>query len=109
MSNETKPMIDLNEHFKSVVFEKKEDLESETKIFTLQEQMVNYSNEVLGIKVMSVALPLNYNPETKSETEVINWLQNKVKNNHTSAYILASKYGEKLKVKLEKKEPYTNN
>ncbi len=75
MSNETKTMIDLNEHSKSVVFEKKEDLESETKIFTLQEQMVNYSNEVLGIKVMSVALPSNYNPKLRSKKQFTSWFK----------------------------------
>jgi hypothetical protein len=71
--------------------------------------MVNYSNDFLGIKVMSVALPPNYSPVKKTEAQLIDWLQNKVKNNHTKAYLLSLKYGEKLKVKLDQKEPYVNN
>ena len=110
MSNESKPMIiDLNEHFKSIVFEKKEQVSESLQLFTLEEQMVNYSNEVLSIKVMSVALPPNYNPDTKNEEQVVDWLQNSVHNNHISAHILAKKYGEHLEIKLEKKEPYINN
>jgi hypothetical protein len=109
MTNYPKPIIEIDEHFKSVVFEKKVDLAEDNKTFTLEEQMVNYSNEVLGIKVMSVSLPLNYNSEHKSKKEVNNWLQNKIKNNYASAYILASKHGEKLEIKLELKEPYNNN
>ena len=107
MPQNQKPLIDLTEHIGNVIFEKKEDV-STPKIFTLEEQMVNYSNEVLGIKVMSVALPENFNPNPKSETELLDWLQNKIHHRHTPAYRISLKYGEKLKVKLEKKEPYIN-
>ena len=62
--------------------------------------MVNYSNEVLGIKVISVALPPNYNPAPKTEEEVIDWLQNKVQHRNTVAYRLSLKYEEHLKTKL---------
>lgn len=106
--NNQKLTFELTEHIANIVFEKKENV-SETKIFTLEEQMVNYSKEVLGIKVMSVALPKNFSPEPKSETELLDWLQNKINNTHTFTYRIALKYGEKLKVNLEKKEPYNNN
>ena len=106
MSNESNPIVDLENFVGSIVFEKKEQVSESLQTLTLEEQMLNYSNDVLGVKVISVALPLNYSPERKSETEVTNWLQNKVKNNHISAYILARKYGEKLKVRLEQREPY---
>lgn len=109
MSNESNPIVDLDNFVGSIVFEKKEAISESSEIFTLEEQMVNYSNEVLGIKVMSVVLPPNYDPELRKEPQVIDWLQNSVHNNHTSAHILAKKYGEHLEIKLEKKEPYTNN
>ena len=109
MSNESNPIVDLDNFVGSIVFERKEQVSETLQTFTLQEQMLNYSNDVLGIKVTSVALPPNYNPEPKSEIEVTDWLQNSVHNNHTSAHILAKKYGEHLEIKLEKKEPYNNN
>lgn len=108
MSNESNPIVDLDNFVGSIVFEKKEDTSENSENFTLEQKMVNYSNEVLGIKVMSVAIPPNYNPELRNEAQAIEWLQDKVKNKHTSAYILASKYGERLKIKLEQKEPYIN-
>jgi hypothetical protein len=101
------PNFELNEHISNIVFKKKETIE-EPKTHTLEEQMVNYSNEVLGVKVISVALPPNYNPAPKTEEETIDWLQNKVRHRNTIAYRLSLKYGERLKTKLEQKEPYTN-
>ena len=109
MSNESNPIVDLDNFVGSIVFEKKEQVSESLQTLTLEEQMLNYSNEVLGIKVMSVALPPNFNPDTRNEFQLIHWLQNSVHNNHTSAHILAKKYGEHLEIKLEKKEPYTNN
>ena len=87
--------------------EKKQDdliLES----LTLEERMVNYSNDVLGIRVSSVSLPENYNPETRGENEMLNWLQNRIKNKYSSAFNLAKKYEEKLNIKLDQKKPYAN-
>jgi hypothetical protein len=103
MSKEIKtPTFEINKHISDVIFEKKED-STETKIITIEEQMVNYSNEVLGIKVKSVALPLNHSPETKTESQVIHWLRDRIHSRYSTAYELALKYGEKLKVKLDKK------
>ena len=109
MSNESNPIVDLDNFVGSIVFERKEQVTETLQKLTLEEQMVNYSNDVLGIKVISVVLPPNYKPEPKSEIEVTDWLQSKVKNNYISAHILAQKYGEKLKIKLNQKEPYNNN
>jgi hypothetical protein len=109
MAKEIDLTIGFTQHIDNVVFEKKHNLDNEFRVQTLEEEMVNYSNDFLGIKVMSVALPPNYSPAKKTEAQLIDWLQNKVKNNHTKAYLLSLKYGEKLKVKLDQKEPYTNN
>jgi len=107
MLNE-KPTINVNEHVGNIIFDKKEDY-SQPKTFTLEEQVVNYSNEVLGIKVMSVALPPNYTGQPKTEAQVMDWLRNKVHSRHTFSYSIALKYGEKVKIKSEKKQPYNNN
>jgi hypothetical protein len=109
MSDESNPIVDLENFVGSIVFERKEQVSESLQTLTLEEQMLYNSNEVLGIKVMSVVLPPNYDPELRKEPQITEWLQNKVKNNHISAHILALKYGEKLKVKLEQKEPYNNN
>lgn len=92
----------IKKQFKDVFFEKKEDNPTPVQTFSLEQQMVNYSNEVLGIKVMSVALPPNYNPELRNEEQVIDWLKNSVKNKNTSAYLLAKKYDESLKIEFTK-------
>jgi hypothetical protein len=104
----TKPTLEISEHVGNIMFEKKETI-TETKIFTLEEQMTNYSNEVAGIKVTSVSLPPNYDPTPKTETQLLNWLENKLNHRNTFAYRMSLKYGEKLMVKLEKKEPYNKN
>jgi len=103
MSNESNPIEDLQNFVESIVFEKKEKVTESIRKLTLEEEMVNYSNDVLGIKVISVVLPPNYKPEPKLEREVTEWLKNKVKNNYISAHLLAQKYGEKLKIKLNQK------
>ena len=103
MPEETKiPTFEINKHISDIIFEKKDDL-TEAKILTMEEQMVNYSNEVLGIKVKSVALPFNHNSETKTEAQLIDWLRNRIHNRYSNAYELALKYGEKIKVKTDKK------
>jgi hypothetical protein len=103
-----KPTINVSEHVGNIIFDKKED-SSKAKLFTLEEMVVNYSNEVLGIRVMSVALPPNYSAQPKTEAQVIDWLRNRVHSRYTFAYSIALKYGEKLKVKSEQKQPYNNN
>ena len=83
---------ELNKHFSDVIFDKKEDYD-EPKTFTTEEQMVNFSNEVLGIQVMSLSLPNNYSPQPKTEVEVMAWLRDKIHNRHSFAYSISLKYG----------------
>jgi len=98
----------LNEHISDYIFDKQEN-SCEAKLYTLEEQLVNFSNEVLGIKVMSVALPISYQPQQKTEEQVIDWLRNTVQSRYNSAYALCLKHDEKLKIKLQQKQPYINN
>lgn len=102
-----RPIINISEHVGNIVFDKKED-SSQSKIFSLEEQVVNYSKEVLGIKVMSVALPNNYTGQPKTEAQVMDWLRNRIHSKYYFAYSMALKYGEKVKIKSEKKHPYNN-
>jgi hypothetical protein len=87
------------------VFERKEDVSFEVN---LKNEMV-YNKQVSGIEVQSVALPPRYTPAPKTETQVMDWLRNKIHSRYSFAYSMALKYGEKLNFKLEKKEPYNNN
>ena len=103
-----KPTLKLNKQLLDIMFDKKDEPQ-EAKIFTLEEQMINYSNEVAGIKVTSVSLPPNYDPTPKTETQLLGWMENKLNHRNTFAYRMSLKHGEKLIVKLEKKEPYNKN
>jgi hypothetical protein len=109
MFENQKPTIDLTEHIGDIVFEKKDEAIPLSETLTLEEQLLQTHQKVLGIKVQSVALPPNYNPAPKTEAEVMDWLRNRVNNNFSCAYSIALKYGEKLHVKLEQKKPYNNN
>ena len=106
MSENKKPTIALTEHIGNVVFDKKED--SSSTDYNLEEQILLYSNNVFGIKIQSVALPPNYLPQPKTEEQVMNWLRNRIQNNWSYAYSMSLKYAEKLKLKLDKKQPYNN-
>ena len=108
MSENKKQTIVLTEHIGNIVFDKKED-SSISVDYNLEEQIVLFSNKVLGVQVQSVALPPNYLPQPKNETQVMDWLRNKIHNRYSFAYSMGLKYGEKLNLKLEKKEPYNNN
>jgi hypothetical protein len=108
MSENKKQTIALTEHIGNIVFDKKED-SSIIADYNLEEQIVLYSNKVLGVKVQSVVLPANYLPQPKTETQVMDWLRNKIQSRHSFAYSMSLKYGEKTNLKLEKKEPYNNN
>ena len=108
MSENKKQTIGLTEHIGNIVFDKKED-SSIIADYNLEEQIVLYSNKVLGVKVQSVVLPPNYLPQPKNEKQVMDWLRNKIHNRYSFAYSMGLKYGEKLNLKLEKKEPYNNN
>jgi hypothetical protein len=105
MSENKKQTINLTEHISNIVFERKENVSFEVN---LKNEMV-YNNQVLGIQVQSVALPKNYNQNPKTESQVMDWLRNKIHSRYSFAYSMSLKYGEKLNVKLEQKEPYNNN
>ena len=98
----------LNEHISDYIFDNQENYR-EAKLYKLEEQLVNFSNEFLGIKVMSVALPISYEPQQKTEEQVIDWLRNTVHSRYSSAYALCLKHDEKLKIKLQQKQPYIKN
>ena len=108
MSKNQTPKISLTEHIGNIVFDKKVDSVI-SEDYNLEEQIVLFSNNVLGVQVQSVVLPPNYLPQPKSEAEVMNWLRNKIQSRHSFAYSMSLKYGEKLKIKLEQKEPYSKN
>jgi len=108
MSENKKQTIGLTEHIGNIVFDKKED-SSISVDYNLEEQIVLFSNKVLGVQVQSVVLPANYLPQPKTEKQVMGWLRNKIQSRHSFAYSMSLKYGEKLNLKLEKKEPYNNN
>lgn len=68
---------------------------------TPEEQLLKVKDS-FRIKVQSVALPKGYKPfTTKTEEQVLDWLQNKVKSVHTANYILRLKYGEGQTIKLK--------
>ena len=108
MSENKKQTIGLTEHIGNIVFDKKED-SSIIADYNLEEQIVLFSNKVLGVQVQSVVLPANYLPQPKTESQVMDWLRNKIQSRHSFAYSMSLKYGEKTNLKLEKKEPYNNN
>lgn len=81
MAKEINPILELNDFKGNIVFEKKEQENSEN--LSLQEQMIKYQNEVLGIQVISVALPPNFNPEMRNKSKGIDWHQKIVQNQNT--------------------------
>lgn len=80
-----KTILEINSHFMEAVFDKKGELEKE-ELISLEQQMVNHSNNVLGIKVMSVALPNKYALKAKNDVDVLNWLKNKVQSKYSIYY-----------------------
>jgi hypothetical protein len=108
MSDKKKPTINLTEHISNIVFEKKEESNSLSEKLTLEQERLHKHQKLLKLQVQSVALPPNYSPAPKTEAQVMDWLRNTVKSRYSSAYALCLKYGEKLKIKLNQKEPYTN-
>jgi hypothetical protein len=68
---------------------------------TPEKELLNHQSS-LGIKVQSVLLPKEHQLfAIKSEVEVLDWLQNKVKSVHTANYILRLKYEEGQIIKLK--------
>jgi hypothetical protein len=88
---------ELQEFVANIVFDKKNDSDVDVT-YNLEEQLVLFSNNVLEVKVQSVALPNNFRNELKTESQVLHWLRDKIYNVHIPAYVLAMKYGEKFKV-----------
>jgi hypothetical protein len=85
-----------------IIFEKKEDFEklfdkpikpfkSETPV-SPEEQMLKIKDS-FGVKVQSVALPNKFKLfGSKTESEVMDWLENKVHNVNTAFHKINSKY-----------------
>ena len=109
MAENKKPSINLTKHIAHIIFEKKDDAIPVSKELTLEEQLVYRHNKVFKIKVQSVALPNNYKHKPKTEAQVMDWLRNRIHNIHSFSYSISLKYGEKLNINLQKKEPYNNN
>ena len=107
-SKESPFYFELNKHIGDVVFEKKEQI-FEPKTNTIEESMVLHSNNILKIRVQSVALPIGYSPKPKSEQLFMWWLTHHIKNIYAYTYSFCLKYEEKLRIQSDKKEPYINN
>lgn len=66
------------------------------------EQQLLKVKDSFNIKVQSVSLPTEHKLfAIKSEVEVLDWLQNKVKSVHTANYILRLKYEQGQIIKLK--------
>jgi hypothetical protein len=102
----TTNVSNLQEYFNDIFFDKKNDSDIDV-VYNLEEQLVLFSNNVLGVKVQSVALPNNFTNEPKTEAQVLDWLRNKIHNLHSLAYVLTMKYDEKIKTQLPLNSKYT--
>lgn len=109
MAKNKKLSVNLTEHIRNIVFDKKNEAISLSETLTLEEELIRRHREVLKIKVQSVALPPNYNLAPKTEAEIIDWLCNRVKSNWSYAYSMGLRYRQKFTLKLEQKETYNNN
>jgi hypothetical protein len=78
--------LEINENFKDLIFE---PAQVET---TMEEAFVTQQRETFGIKVISVAFPLGFNGDFRSENEVCDWLQKKVFSTKLAEYNYAKKY-----------------
>lgn len=93
----------VGENLLKVIFVKPEEASENTNEATTvfnynkiptQERLLK-EQKVFGIKVQSVALPTNYEIfKEKSETEVLDWLQNKIQNVHTAFFDFNNKYND---------------
>ena len=101
--------LEIKNHSADKIFDKKNKKVQETEKPNVENIIVNHSNIVLGRRVRSVCLPPNYSLKPKTEAQVMDWLRNKIQNRHSFAYSMSLKYGEKLKIRIEQKEPYINN
>lgn len=86
----------VNDNLMDVIFVK----QTENKI-TPEKELLNHQGS-LDIRVQSVSLPKEHQLfAIKSESEVLNWLHNKVKSIHTANYILRLRYEEGQIIKLK--------
>lgn len=77
----------LTERLINTIFEKRLDSEN-----TPEEQLLKYQKSC-GIKVQSVVLPKEHELFTlKTESQVIDWMQNKINNIHTAYHRIESKF-----------------
>lgn len=71
----------LTQHILNVIFNNPKDLLNNQ---LLQNKMIERKKD-LGIRVQSVALPIDYDAyNLKTKEEVLNWLQYKIQNVHTA-------------------------
>lgn len=86
----------VSDNLMNIIFEKPIE-----NTITPEEEMLKVMDSN-RIKVQSVALPKEHQLfSIKSEIEVLNWLQNKIKSVHTANYILRLKYEEGQVIKLK--------
>ena len=94
----------VNDNLMDVIFVKPQEV-----AITPKKQLLNHQSS-LGIKVQSVSLPKEHQLfAIKSEVEVLDWLQNKVKSVHTANYILRLKYEQGQIIKLKYAELLSRN
>ena len=94
----------VNDNLMDVIFVKPTE-----SVITPEKELLNHQSS-LGIKVQSVSLPKEHQLfAIKSESEVLDWLRNKVKSIHTANYILTLKYGEGQIIKLKYAELLSRN
>jgi hypothetical protein len=79
------PKNTLTQHILNVIFDNKKELSNNQ---LLQNKIIE-TKKSLGIKVQSVALPIDYDAfNFKTKDEVLNWLQYKIQNVHTANYLI---------------------
>jgi hypothetical protein len=77
----------INDNLMNIIFEKSPENHS-----TPEEQLLKHQRD-FGLKVQSVSLPKEHELFTlKTESQVLNWMENKIHNVHTAFHKETSKY-----------------
>jgi hypothetical protein len=77
----------INDNLMNILFEK-----SPENHLTPEEQLLKHQRS-FGLKVQSVALPREHELFTlKTESQVLNWMQNKIHNVHTAYHKIHNKF-----------------
>jgi len=77
----------INDNLMDIIFEK-----SPENHLTPEEQLLKHQRS-FGLKVQSVALPREHELFTlKKESQVLNWMQNKIHNVHTAYHKIHNKF-----------------